>query len=226
MISGDYDLRSYWLYNILLYQIPDSSSDESEDSRARIGPPMISSPSSPPESDPEEDPEVPMDVVDGEILPAVPAPEMEIPPHMLPDYQQPAAVQDPLMVVPLRMQPVGGVPSEGSVTSRPHAGEPRTVPYRVYAELGRECDFLQGQIRELRQMVDSLTHTVREEVPPVVEREPMPDGRTRFQVIDRLVSQHLDGIASSSHRSQGSGGIERLLRWVMTEVRDIFRAGG
>ena len=133
------------MYDVLLYQIPDSSSDESEDSRARIGPPRISpSSSSPPESDPEENPDVPMDAEEGEVFPEIPAPEIEIPPFMLPDFQQLLdAVQVPPMVVPLRMQPTSGrVPSETSVTSRPQTGEPRTIIYRVYAELGRECDYL------------------------------------------------------------------------------------
>ena len=63
------------LYDVLLYQIPDSSSNELDDSRARIGPPRISSSSSsPPESDLEENPDVPMDAEEGEVLPEIPVP--------------------------------------------------------------------------------------------------------------------------------------------------------
>ena len=113
------------------------------------------------QTDPAEEFDARTVAVVGEIAPELVVHRVEVP-------AEPAPVWAP---VPLRMMPAEGVSSAMSATSHPLSGEPRTVPYHVYAHLGRENDMLVDQVLELRRVVDQLTSPTEPREPPGFERK-------------------------------------------------------
>ena len=187
---------------LLLYQLPDDSSD---DSKAQLwGDANGRRPEKPPVSSESE----PME----EDVPETPAPT-------------PAPESAPTVSV----RSVRSVRSRRSpvvVTSRTVVREQQTVPYDAYVGLSRECDFLRGQNYELRRLVDSLAVGPSRGVSAVAQ---IPDFSARIRALAHIAAQRLDAMVpdSDGHGAGSSAGgaaeMASLTRWLVEEMRALGR---
>ena len=110
------------------------------------------------------------------------------------------------------------------VTSRTVVQEHRTVPYKVYVGMSRECDFLRGQNHELRSLVDSLTVGPSRGMTATVH---IPGFSARIQALAHIAAQRMDEMVPDSDdlgagSSAGSATeVARLTRWLVDEMRAL-----
>ena len=110
-----------------------------------------------------------------------------------------------------------------SVTSLVLKGEPRTVPYQVYAELGCECDMMYGQNMELRYLVESMAGgTMRGLSAPA----PVSDARIRIRALTEIAARHMEDLASTSREDKDPKGMTRLAEWLVMELRALGNHSG
>ena len=99
-----------------------------------------------------------------------------------------------------------------SVTSSIPKGEPRTIPYQVYAELVRECDIKYGQNMELRRLVELVAGgTVRGMPTPSL----VPDARIRIRTLTEIAARHMEDLSSTSKEEMDPKGMTRLAKWLV-----------
>ena len=180
---------------LLLLQLSDSSSEESEALNRGDGPPLPSD--SEPESDPSEDP------IDDWIELA----DLDKDPK--PVSQNPAMAEQAVSV-----QAAVAV----SVTSPVLRGEPRTIPHQVYTDLVRECDMMYGQNMELRRLVESMAGGPTRGVPVPV---PTSDARIRIRALTEITTRRIGDLASTSREDRDPKGMTRIVKWLVKELHAL-----
>lgn len=103
--------------------------------------------------------------------------------------------------------------SSVSVTSRALVdGTASTVPYRVYAVLGRDYDFLRGQNAEIRRMMDTLVQE---------RRVPVEDAVARSRAIEHIARQCLAEFPSTNGWEVEARRVTRLVCWILRELHTV-----
>lgn len=93
-------------------------------------------------------------------------------------------------------------------------GTVSTVPYRVYAALGRDYDFLSGQNAEIRRMMDTLVQERRVSVEDAV-------ARSRARATEHIARQCLAVFPSTNGWEAEARRVTRLFCWILGELRIV-----
>ena len=105
--------------------------------------------------------------------------------------------------------------SSVSVTSRASVERTAsTVPYRVYAALGRDYDFLRGQNAEIRRMIDNLVQDRRVSVEDAV-------ARSRVRAVEHIFRQRIAEFPSTIEWAAEARLVTRLICWILGELRTV-----
>lgn len=105
-----------------------------------------------------------------------------------------------------------------SVTSRaPRVVGASMVPYHVYAELGRDPEFLLGQVSVIREVVDSMIQTL-------ARRTGMSGSETESRVcaIEEITRHRFTEVPSTSDSDVESRMATSLVCWVLPELPAIL----
>ena len=180
---------------LLLSQLSDSSSEESEDLNRGDGPPLSSD--FEPESDPSEDPIddwIELADLDKDPKPISHNPAMA---------EQAVSVQAAVAVL---------------VTSPVLREEPRTIPHQVYTDLVRECDMMYGQNMELRRLVESMAGGPTQGIPASVSAS---DAHIRIRALIEITTRRIGDLASTSREDRDPKGMTCIVKWLVKELHAL-----